>query len=78
MFWDPGGQEESNGTPHLAVALTGCHPQGGVHSELSSAKIVHFFVFSVSVLPYTPCVPDTPCMPDMACMPDMYLAFLFL
>ena len=28
VFWDPGGQEESNGTPHLAVALTGCHPQG--------------------------------------------------
>ena len=29
MFWDPGGQEESNGTPHLALASTWANPQGG-------------------------------------------------
>ena len=29
MFWDPGGQEESNGTPHLAVPIPFAIPQGG-------------------------------------------------
>ena len=30
MFWDPGGQEESNGTPNLAVDSTFVIPQGGL------------------------------------------------
>ena len=29
MFWDPGGQEESNGTPHLALASKATISQGG-------------------------------------------------
>ncbi len=30
MFWSPGGQEESNGTPHLALASKGRIPQVGI------------------------------------------------
>ena len=30
IFSDPGGQEESNGTPYLAVASKEVYPQGGV------------------------------------------------
>ena len=30
IFSDPGGEEESNGTPHLAVPIHFSIPQGGV------------------------------------------------
>ena len=47
IFFSPVGEEESNGTPYLAVASKGVYPQGGALFKYIYIDCLSYFVFEI-------------------------------